>query len=117
MHRIRTLACCAVLALAGTATAEEAAHPATAQAVNAEQKAAACAACHGASGVSTQPTFPTLAGQHKSYLKRALQDYKAGKRKNPVMGPQAANLSDAEIEALATYFSKQKGPLYTPALK
>ena len=88
-----------------------------AEAGDIQAKLTACAVCHGPNGVSTQPTFPTLAGQHRSYLGKALHDYKSGARKNAVMGPQAAALSDADIKALAEFFSKQQGPLYTPALK
>lgn len=83
---------------------------------NVERKAAVCAACHGPGGLSTQPAFPTLAGQHKDYLIHSLKEYKSGKRKNAVMAGQATGLSDSDIVELATYFSKQKGPLYVPAL-
>jgi cytochrome c553 len=72
-------------------------------------KSTACAACHGTDGVSTVPTFPKLAGQHHDYLYQALKDYKAGKRKNPIMAGMAANLSDADMADLAAYFSAQKG--------
>lgn len=72
-------------------------------------KSTACAACHGTDGVSTVPTFPKLAGQHPDYLYQALKDYKAGKRKNPIMAGMAGNLSDADMADLAAYFSAQKG--------
>lgn len=72
-------------------------------------KSTACAACHGADGVSTIPSFPKLAGQHSDYLYQALKDYKTGKRKNPIMAGQVANLSDQDMADLAAYFSRQKG--------
>jgi cytochrome c553 len=72
-------------------------------------KSTACAACHGTDGVSTVPTFPKLAGQHQDYLYQVLKDYKAGKRKNPIMAGMVANLSDADMADLAAYFSAQKG--------
>lgn len=72
-------------------------------------KSATCAACHGADGVSTVPSFPKLAGQHYDYLYQALKDYKAGRRKNPIMAGQVANLSDEDMADLAAYFSAQKG--------
>lgn len=72
-------------------------------------KSAACAACHGATGVSEVPSFPVLAGQHRDYLYHALKDYKSGKRKNPIMAGQVANLSDADMADLAKYYSMQKG--------
>ncbi|MEW6166169.1 MAG: cytochrome c [Pseudomonadota bacterium] len=83
----------------------------------APEKAATCVACHGEGGAKPiAPTYPVLAGQYASYLERALQDYRSGARKDPVMTPQAAALSDADIEALAEYFERQPGPLYTPSV-
>lgn len=72
-------------------------------------KSTACAACHGADGVSTISSFPKLAGQYSDYLYQALKDYKSGKRKNPIMAGQVANLSDQDMADLAAYFSRQKG--------
>lgn len=72
-------------------------------------KSTVCAACHGADGNSQSPDFPRLAGQYDDYLVQALHDYRAGRRKNPIMGPQAAKLSDQDIEDLAAYFSEQRG--------
>lgn len=72
-------------------------------------KSTTCAGCHGVDGISTLSTFPKLAGQNRDYLYQALKDYKAGKRKNPIMAGQVQNLSDADMLDLAMYFSKQKG--------
>jgi cytochrome c553 len=84
----------------------------------APEKATACAACHGADGKSTNPTmYPNLAGQYTNYIEHALKDYRAGLRKNPVMGAQAAALTDKDIRELAEYFSAQQGPLYTPSIQ
>jgi cytochrome c553 len=64
-----------------------------------------CSACHGADGNKTlDNTYPRLAGQYPDYLAKALHDYKAGKRKNPIMMGQAQGLSDQEIADLAAYF-------------
>ena len=70
-----------------------------------KEKSATCAACHGEGGKSEIPFNPILAGQYKDYIIRALKDYRSGDRKNPLMGPMAAGLSDEEIEDLAAYFS------------
>jgi len=78
-------------------------------------KVATCTACHGERGISVQAMYPNLAGQHKSYLVKALKDYRGGVRKNPIMSGFAASLSDQDIEAVAEYFSSQKG-LFTPEL-
>jgi cytochrome c553 len=74
-----------------------------------KQKSQPCAACHGPDGNSPAPDFPKIAGQHYDYLVRALSDYKSGARKNPIMAPQATNLTTRDIEDLAAYYSKQKG--------
>lgn len=78
-----------------------------------QEKAASCAACHGATGVSPTPMFPTLAGQHETYLAVALKQYRDGERKNATMAPMAAALSDQDIKDLAAYFASQEGPLGT----
>ncbi|MDD3761805.1 MAG: c-type cytochrome [Nevskiales bacterium] len=81
------------------------------------EKAAACAACHGEGGAKPiAPNYPILAGQYANYLAQALNEYRSGGRKNPVMAAQAATLTDADIQVLAQYFSEQEGPLYTPSL-
>jgi cytochrome c553 len=72
-------------------------------------KAATCVACHGEGGISVAPNWPSLAGQHKDYLVHALGEYKAGARKDPIMGSQAVSLTPAEITELAAYFSSQSG--------
>ena len=68
-----------------------------------------CAACHGQKGESVAPDFPVLAGQHVDYLERAMLDYKAGKRKNPIMAPQMEALSKTDIEDLAAFYASQEG--------
>ena len=72
-------------------------------------KTATCVACHGNNGIGVQPTWPTLAGQYESYLMHALKQYRSGERKNALMMPQAANLTDADIKALAAYYAGLKG--------
>ena len=74
-----------------------------------KEKSRPCAACHGADGNSAAPDFPRLAGQHASYITKALRDYRSGARKNPIMGPQAEKLTDRDIADLAAYFSSQHG--------
>ncbi len=74
-----------------------------------KEKAQACAACHGPDGNSPSPQFPTLAGQHADYLVHALTAYQTGDRKNPIMQPMAAPLSEQDKEDLAAYFASQKG--------
>lgn len=78
-----------------------------------KEKSTVCATCHGEDGNSTIPANPRLAGQHESYLLRALQDYKSGARQNPVMAGFVAALSEQDMHDLAAYFASQTG-LQTP---
>jgi cytochrome c553 len=76
-------------------------------------KAEPCAACHGKNGRGTTDAYPNIGGQHADYIAQALNDYRLGKRKNPIMQPFAQQLSQDDIHALAKYFSAQPG-LATP---
>jgi cytochrome c553 len=71
-----------------------------------------CLACHGTNGVGITADYPTIAGQHKDYIERALHDYKLGGRKNAIMAGMTATLTKEDIEALAEYYSAR-----TPALE
>jgi len=72
-----------------------------------------CAACHGPEGNKpTAPENPILAGQHQDYLVKALKDYKAGKRNNPIMKGFAATLSSQDMQDLAAWFASQKSNLH-----
>lgn len=74
-------------------------------------KAAVCAACHGADGIALIPGYPNLKGQNEQYLVSSLKAYKSKERSGGmamVMQPQAAMLSDADIENLAAYFASLK---------
>lgn len=73
--------------------------------------AAVCVSCHGTDGIGITPQYPSLAGQYDDYLVRALTDYKKGGRKNAIMAGFAGQLSAADIEQLAAYYSKQRSVL------
>lgn len=72
-----------------------------------QTKAAACAACHGADGNSADPAFPSLAGQHASYLLKQLTEYKSGARANAIMSGMTASLSKADMEDIAAFYATQ----------
>jgi len=74
-----------------------------------KKKSAPCQACHGTNGMSVSPEFPNLAGQHREYLEHVLHHYKNGRRKNPIMTGQVANLTERDIADLAAWFSSQQG--------
>lgn len=75
-------------------------------------QAAACAACHGPGGNSQQPLIPSLAGQPKLFIENQLVLVREGLRDIPAMKGLLDGLTDAELIALAQYFSAQK-PLRT----
>lgn len=97
----RKLLALAILALALPAAA------ASGDAEVGKKKSAQCAVCHGANGVSPSPAFPNLAGQYPDYIETALKHYKNGRRKNPIMQAQVANLTPKDMMDLAAYFSSQ----------
>ncbi len=69
---------------------------------------AACAACHSPDGAGVPPQYPRVSGQHAEYTAAQLRAFRAGVRNNDVnamMRMVAAQLSEAEIEALAEYIS------------
>jgi cytochrome c553 len=75
-----------------------------------------CASCHGADFNSPiDPAYPKLAGQHQDYLAHALTAYRRGtganSRSNPIMGPLAKQLSDADIQNIASYLHSLPGAL------
>jgi len=72
-----------------------------------------CAACHASDGNSIAPANPKIAGQFVEYLDKQLRDFKAqgGKkaaRENAIMAGMVANLSDADMKGLASFYASQK---------
>src|SRR5258708_27965881 len=72
-----------------------------------------CAACHAADGNSIAPANPKIAGQFVEYLDKQLRDFKGqgGKkaaRESAIMAGMVANLSDADVKGLASYYASQK---------
>ncbi|HXH01796.1 MAG TPA: c-type cytochrome [Candidatus Competibacteraceae bacterium] len=67
----------------------------------------ACNACHGPTGAGNPAAkFPALAGQHAKYVELQLKAFRGGQRANDagqMMRDIAAKMSDAEIEAVASY--------------
>ncbi len=64
------------------------------------RKAEPCAACHGRDGNAAIPGTPSLAGQPVYFTHWQLIKYRDGRRKDPVMAPFAAILSDADMADL-----------------
>lgn len=101
--RISTVLLAAVAVLLVGANAQ-----AAGDAAAGKSKAASCGACHGPDGNSTNPLWPKLAGQHAAYLVKQLEAFKSGERKDPLMSPMAAGLSEQDMKDLAAYYAAQK---------
>ncbi len=71
------------------------------------QLAAGCANCHGTDG-QARMGMPVLAARNRSDLVELMQDYKNDRRQGSLMNQLAKGYEDAEIEALAQYFSQFK---------
>jgi len=101
MNRAWVLA--AALLAFGTAPAQDKAQSIASQ---------TCAACHAADGNSVAPANPKIAGQVSEYLQKQLTDFKAQAGKKParesaVMNGMVANLSEADMKALASFYAGQ----------
>ena len=71
-------------------------------------KSAVCAACHGADGNSSNAAWPSLAGQHASYIYKQLKDFKEGRRNDATMVGMVALLNDEDMKNVAAYFESQQ---------
>lgn len=72
-----------------------------------EYLAANCANCHGTNGKSVGG-LPALAGYPKAEFIQAMKDFQSGKREATLMHQISKGYTDAQIEAMATYFAAQK---------
>lgn len=74
---------------------------------NPDRKVPGCATCHGADGAGQPPLVPRLAGQKALYLELALQDFRAGIRRNLDASTIRVfkTLTDQEIDIAVKYFS------------
>lgn len=99
----KTLAAAGLLALAGQASAQDAA------ALRQQALAATCANCHGTQGRAVEgAAVPGLAGMPAVYLVEQMKAFKAGTRPATVMHQLAKGYSDAQIDQIAAYFAAQK---------
>ena len=71
-------------------------------------KAFSCSACHGFAGASAADTVPVLAGMPSWYLKKAIQDYAAGKRPAAEMESYSKMVLELGVDDVAAYFAAQK---------
>ncbi|HRK57157.1 MAG TPA: c-type cytochrome [Burkholderiaceae bacterium] len=69
--------------------------------------AASCTNCHGSNGVA-QGAMPSLAGMESAFIAEQMRLFRDGLRPSTVMQQIAKGYSDAQINAMADYFSAQK---------
>ncbi|RLA10966.1 MAG: cytochrome c [Gammaproteobacteria bacterium] len=66
-----------------------------------------CVGCHGASGKKPIANYPVIGGKPAEFISGELNKFRSGERQNPIMGPMAAGLNDADVENLAAYLATQ----------
>jgi len=98
---------CAAL-FAGHALANEAPAAAKADPAKGQVAAATCMACHLADGNRGAPANPILQGQHPEYIVKQLTEFKAGKRKNPVMSGMSSAVNDEDMVNIAAFYSSKQ---------
>lgn len=68
---------------------------------------AVCAACHGADGNSAIAANPKLSQQHPEYLVKQLEEFKSGKRNDPVMKGFASALSEDDMKNISYWVTSK----------
>jgi cytochrome c553 len=64
-----------------------------------------CQGCHGMDGMSTQPNAPNIAAQPLEYLRRQIEAYRTGERRDEQMSLAVRDLTDDDISLLSAYFA------------
>lgn len=71
-------------------------------------KAFSCSACHGRAGASRSDAVPVLAGMPAWYMKKAVEDYAAGRRPSAEMEPFAKMIKAIGVDEVSAYFAAQR---------
>jgi len=66
-----------------------------------------CVGCHGVRGTGFDPT-PRIAGRPASEISAQMQAFASNQRAGTIMGRIARGYTEADIAAIAAYFSTQK---------
>ena len=64
-----------------------------------------CASCHGADGIAVAEDAPNLAGEAAAYTVTQLKAFRSGARTHDAMSAIAADLTDAEMRAVADWYA------------
>lgn len=89
-----------------TPTQNQTPSPKLPTAINPAYLAGNCANCHGTQGLAIG-AMPSLAGLKASYISEQMHAFRDGKRSATIMHQLAKGYTDAQIDALATYFAAQ----------
>jgi cytochrome c553 len=92
-------------AASGTATADTRIGTGNPAAGKQKLQSEVCQACHGENGVSISDIIPSLSGQFAPYIIKEVQDFRGGRRKDPLMSKMAEDIDDATIVDIAAYFA------------
>lgn len=96
----------AVSLIATSAHAQSSIAPSVATSTNPAYLAANCANCHGSKGISAG-AMPGLVGLKASYISEQMRAFREGKRPATIMHQLSKGYSDAQIDAIASYFASQ----------
>jgi cytochrome c553 len=69
--------------------------------------ASSCSGCHAADASVATPV-PRIAGRSAAEIAAHMQAFKTGQMPSTVMGRIARGFTDAEVEAIAEWYSRQK---------
>jgi cytochrome c553 len=64
-----------------------------------------CSSCHYTDGTSKGPEIPKIAGQQETYLVKAVENFKNGRRDSETMQRIASMHTEEEMKKLARYFA------------
>jgi cytochrome c553 len=106
--RKRVALVCAAIALTTMTIRAEESGPAVPDSI--KDKLVTCLACHGPGGVSQMDGAPNLAAAPELYVQWQLVYFRGETRKNELMTPASAELTDDDIRALSAYFSALPPP-------
>ena len=74
-----------------------------------QELAAKCDRCHAPSTGTFSTAMPSLRGQNREYLVKAMKAYRDDERASTMMHKMSADYSDEMIEALATHYAVRSG--------
>ena len=104
---VNSMACLAAVVSSGAVFAAQAQPAFKPDLARGQQLSATCVACHAADGSRGAPTNPIIQDQHPEYLFKQLADFKAGKRKSPIMQPIAAQLSEDDMRHVSAFYASK----------